>query len=361
MITAPAGVAFRSLVIPKSMDAPEAADFTEMVRVRNIVYRQISGRDDNDITADELLPFYQPDEYELRFVWSVVKDDAVVGRIGVDIPLEGGSKALYWLIELQREVWGQGIGSAAYEFVEQVAREHDRTVLESWAKHPEAAGPRLDPPTGFGSIPLDHAARFYLSKGYTLEQVERFSELDLSTSRDTVDRLLAEAAEVAQGYRVVEWFAPTPPDWADGYAQMKARMSTDAPSAGLEMPEETWDAARIAKHDEQYTASQRVIHVTAAQHIESGQLCAFNELVIGRDRTGVTHQEDTLVLKEHRGHRLGMLVKCAGLVAWRDIAPDSPRVITYNAEENRPMLSINEAIGFTPVSYEGAWKKVLDD
>src|SRR5690606_7077181 len=122
MITAPAGVAFRSLVIPKSMDAPEAADFTEMVRVRNIVYRQISGRDDNDITADELLPFYQPDEYELRFVWSVVKDDAVVGRIGVDIPLEGGSKALYWLIELQREVWGQGIGSAAYEFVEQVAR-----------------------------------------------------------------------------------------------------------------------------------------------------------------------------------------------------------------------------------------------
>src|SRR5690606_27927064 len=136
---------------------------------------------------------------------------------------------------------------------------------------------------------------------------------------------------------------------------MKARMSTDAPSAGLDMPEETWDAARIAKHDEQYTASQRLIHVTAAQHIATGQLCAFNELVIGKDRTGVTHQEDTLVLKEHRGHRLGLLVKCAGLVAWRDIAPDSPRVITYNAEENRPMLSINEAIGFTPVSYEGAW------
>lgn len=361
MITAPTGIAFQPLVIPKSMDAPEAADFAEMVRVRNIVYRQISGRDDNDITADELLPFYQPDEYELRFVWTVVKDDAVVGRIGVDIPLEGDSKALYWLIELQREVWSQGIGSAAYEFVEQVAREHGRTVLESWAKHPEAPGPRLDPPTGFGSVPLDHAARFYLSHGYSLEQVERFSELELSTSADTVDRLLAEATEAARGYRVVDWFAPTPPERADGYAQMKARMSTDAPTAGLEMPEETWDAARIAKHDEQYTSSQRLIHVTAAQHIETGQLCAFNELVIGKDRTGVTHQEDTLVLKEHRGHRLGLLVKCAGLVAWRDIAPDSPRVITYNAEENRPMLSINEAIGFVPVSYEGAWKKVLDD
>ena len=159
----------------------------------------------------------------------------------------------------------------------------------------------------------------------------------------------------------MQWFAPTPPEFVDGYAWMKSRMVTDAPAAALEFDEETWDAARIAIHDSRYTSSGRTLHVTAAQHIETGELCAFNELVVGADRTEASHQEDTLVLKAHRGHRLGMLVKCENLLAWRDIAPDSPRVITYNAEENRPMLDINEAIGFVPIAYEGAWKKVLHD
>jgi GNAT superfamily N-acetyltransferase len=355
------GLEFRPLLVPDTVDTADAADFVEMVRVRNLIYREISGHDDHTMAADELLPHYRPTEYETRLSWVVVDDGAIIGRVGVDIPHEEGSKAAFWLIELLRGTWGRGIGSAAYELVERTAREHGRTVLQSWAEHPAATGAQLAPPTGFGKIPEDHVARFYLRHGYALEQVERNSAFDLTGSFAGVERLLAEAEAASPDYRVVQWFAPTPEERVAGYAWMKSRMSTDAPSAALEFDEETWDAARIAEHDGRYTSSSRTIQVTAAQHIASGELCAFNELVIGKDRTEASHQEDTLVLKEHRGHKLGTLVKCAGLLSWRTVAPASPRVITYNAEENRPMLDINEAIGFAPIAYEGAWKKVLDD
>ncbi len=352
-------VEFRPLTIPADMNAADATDFAEMTRVRNEVYQEIAGHDDDSYTAAELLPHYQPDPDETRLLWAVVVDGRFVGRVGVDIPHEEGSRSAYWLIELLRSHHGKGLGTAAYELVEKTVREHGRTVLQSWAQHTEAPGPRLEPPTGFGTIPADRAARFYLANGYTLEQIERRSELDLHESAPTVAQLLAQAESAASGYRVVQWTAPTPQEYVAGYAWMKSRMSTDAPSAGLEFDEENWDAERIARHEQRWLDGGMTAQVTAAEHVDTGDLVAFNELVIGADRSRPTEQQDTLVLKEHRGHKLGQLVKCAALVSWRGVAPESPKVITYNAEENRPMLDINEAIGFRPAAYEGAWKKVL--
>lgn len=352
-------VQFRPLVIPADVNDADAADFREMVRVRNQVYRTISGHDDNSLEPGELLPHYAPNNYETRYLWVAVVDEQIVGRVGVDIPLEPGSVVANWMIELLEEFWGGGIGSAAYELVEQTARSHGRTVLQSWAEHPHSAGEQIASPTGFGQVPHDHAARFFARHGYSLSQVDRVSVLDLVSNTARLDQLFSEARAASAGYRLVTWVVPTPPEMVDGYAWMKSRMSTDAPAADLEFDEEVWDAARVAAADAKAVDGGRLRQVVAAQHIESGELVAFNELEIGADRSRATDQQDTLVLTEHRGHRLGMLVKCAALIAWRDVAPLSPRVVTYNAEENRPMLDINEAIGFVPIAYEGGWKKTL--
>lgn len=359
MSTLPAGLQLRPLPIPASIDADDATDFREMTRVRNLVYAEIAGHDDHAMPADELLAMYRPTAAQQRLLWTAVLDDEIVGRVGLDLPQEEGARTGSWFIELRRSVWGRGIGRAAYALVERTAREHGRTVLQSWAEHPATEGPRLDAPTGFGRIPLDHAARFFLASGYRLEQIVRQSYLDLKDTEPHLRRLLAEAERAAEGYRIIQWTLPTPPEFVDAYAAMKSRMLTDAPAAGLDYDEEMWDASRVSDWEREYTDVDRHLLVTVAQHVDTGDLAAFNELSIGKDRTAATIQEDTLVVAAHRGHRLGMLVKCAGLLAWREAVPESSRVMTYNAEENRPMLSINEAIGFVPTSYEGAWQKML--
>jgi hypothetical protein len=54
-----------------------------------------------------------------------------------------------------------------------------------------------------------------------------------------------------------------------------------------------------------------------------------------------------------------MLTEHANIQHLQAFSPESPFILTDNAEENRPMLDVNEAIGFAPIAYEGAWKKVL--
>ena len=356
----PGEVEFRLIPIPASIQDGDAGDFIAMVAVRNETFRLISGHDDHALSAAELLPHFQPTALATRFLWLVLEGGRSVGRVGLDLPHEGAEKMALTFIELHPDVWGRGIGTRALALVEQTAKQDGRSVLQCYAEHPQEPGPRLEAPTGFGSIPAQgHAARFLQARGFSLEQVERGSVLDLATGTEQVEPLLAQARAASSDYRIVSWFAPTPPEYVEGYALLESRMSTDAPAADLEVDEEIWDAERVARNDALYTEAGRTLHVVAAQHLATRQLCAFNELAIGIDRTEASHQEDTLVLREHRGHRLGLLVKCENLLRWREIAPDSPRVLTYNAEENRPMLSINEVIGFVPQSYEGAWKKPL--
>jgi RimJ/RimL family protein N-acetyltransferase len=58
-------------------------------------------------------------------------------------------------------------------------------------------------------------------------------------------------------------------------------------------------------------------------------------------------QGDTGVLRHHRGHRLGMLVKTAMLEWLATEEPRLRRIETGNAASNNYMISINERLGFT--------------
>ncbi|MEK8227262.1 hypothetical protein NKG05_16005 [Oerskovia sp. M15] len=100
--------------------------------------------------------------------------------------------------------------------------------------------------------------------------------------------------------------------------------------------------------------------IAVAEHVPSGRLVGFSMVAYPHDRPEVVFQEDTLVLTEHRGHQLGLLVKIAVLDELARVRPSSRRIHTWNAQENRHMLSINEALGFEVASVDAEWQLKLE-
>ncbi len=95
--------------------------------------------------------------------------------------------------------------------------------------------------------------------------------------------------------------------------------------------------------------------------MRNGRLVAFTDLHVLRERIGHARQGSTLVLREHRGHRLGALVKAAVLRELGATFPQTRRITTYNAEDNVPMVALNRALGFRPAGQLSLWSLRLSE
>lgn len=205
-----------------------------------------------------------------------------------------------------------------------------------------------------GADPAHPEVAPLVTRGYALEQVYRVSIAELADLPDLDERLWAAEA-ASPGYETVRWLGDTPPEHRAAMRALHERMSTDAPVGGLAWEPEVWDDERLAEFERTTQAGGRVLLTVAARERATGELGGFSTLIL--PLTGSTaRQHDTLVAKPHRGHGLGMRMKLDNLVRLREVRPELVRVVTWNAEENRPMLSVNEASGFRPVAYEAQWQ-----
>lgn len=355
-------VTIDEVVMPRSLSEDHDGVFTGMMAVRNAVEVAGYGIPEVAVSAEEMLPNYL-DENEPKRVLLARVGGAIVGRAVLVRQLddsEAGAEVGWLDVQVLPEFQRRGIGRALSDAIERLARDLGQSRLITYAVSADAPGERLVAPTGFGSVPAgNREVRFLLARGWTLEQVERGSRFVLPADPTALAALRASAETHATDYRVLTWAGATPAELLDDLAFLQTRMSTDAPSAGLGEPLDVWTAERFANKEALLLDAPMQLFTAAALHEPSGRLAGFTRLNAPNDVGRAVGQWDTIVLREHRGHRLGMLLKVANLQLLEENAPGHPSVLTWNAEENRPMLAVNETVGFVPIGYEGAWKKVL--
>lgn len=349
-----------TVTVPESIDAPDAADFIGMATVRSIVEAELRGDAfpvaDPEVAAAELLPNWKDQSTKSLGLIATV-DGRVVGRGTLAMP--GDASECWSAVSVLPEYRAAGIGSALYERLERMARDAGRRTIQNQTDFPAGlGGDSIPAPTGFGSVPARLAStRFLLRYGFTLEQVGRMSGLPLPMDADVAASSLDAAQAAATGYRTVTWEGPTPDEYVDAFALMRTRMTTDTPNAGMEQTEDVWTADRIRAFDAIWAESPMSMLTTIAVETATGRPAGYTELGVPAEPDRPAEQMDTLVLADHRGHRLGMLLKLINLRELSARFPDSRIVETMNAEDNRPMLDVNEAIGFVPLSYAARWKK----
>ncbi len=221
-----------------------------------------------------------------------------------------------------------GVGTALLRHAAERATRSGRTVL--------------------GSAALQGSAgeAFALRAGATAGLVEARRVLVLGKiPADRIASLREQAARAADGYSLTSWDGRTPEEYLARYAEVENAMA-DAPHDDGEEPS-VWDAARVREQiDDKRERQGRHVYTLAALHDASGEMAAVTAVEADLDNPEWGHQLITAVVRKHRGHRLGLLVKTAMLDWLAEAEPSIGRIATGNAASNRYMIAINESLGF---------------
>lgn len=203
-------------------------------------------------------------------------------------------------------------------------------------------------------------SRFAAALGFTPVLRERRRRLDLAAvDPGEHERLLAAAREHSAGYTTVCWRDSAPEEHAADYAYLFGRLSADAPMDDLSWEPERYDIERIRTLERHILLRGFHSYAAAARHDATGRLVGVTRISLPGCHRHFAYQEETLVLPEHRGRRLGLRLKIENLLWARQHEPELRLIDTWNADSNDWMVAINERLGFRELRRSAEWEKRL--
>lgn len=221
----------------------------------------------------------------------------------------------------------RGIGTALVRRAARVAREEGARVV------------------GFETSDAPGPVNFLTSLGAIGCLADIRSVLDLGTLDLAVVQAGAQRPAGAAGYSLVRWGNDmTTADLAD-LARVSTVMNT-APRGDLTANDEEPDTL-VRRQWLEHVRDAGDDFITVCARDDAGDPAGFTMVRLNTSTwPGYGFQEDTGVDPAHRGHGLGLWLKCVMLQHLLQEFPDLRRLETWNAAENEHMLRINRLLGF---------------
>jgi GNAT superfamily N-acetyltransferase len=276
---------------------------------------------------------------------AVLELDAEHGvRQRLDDPLGDNLHSANVAVEVAGPNSGLGVGRTLLEHVEAIARSRGRSTF-------------IARTASAGDLDGTRDAQFAHSAGYVQARRDARRLLALDEVIPKLDGLEAASAPYAMGYELVTWRGACPDPYVAGRVRLARAMSNDAPRGDLELETQEWDEARLRTWEQLLTGGERTLLVAGAVERATGELVAVTEIGTPIGDELLAHQFLTVVEPEHRGHRLGMLVKLANLRELVASSGAATKVVTWNASENAAMIRVNEALGCVRAGGGVVWQK----
>jgi GNAT superfamily N-acetyltransferase len=186
-----------------------------------------------------------------------------------------------------------------------------------------------------------------------LRDVRRVQDL----SQDLLGRLpglRAGAQPHAAGYVFRCWSGPTPDELVASMCAVYTALGDSPHEAEFEPA--TYDAGRLREDDQRHIVRGCRWHSAAALRTATGEVAAVTQVVVNPDEPAWGWQAITAVAREHRGHRLGLLVKVAMLERLAGLEPGLRHIVTYNAAANEHMIAVNDQLGYRVTDHFQMWE-----
>jgi len=312
----------------------EPDDMAQVTVVANIqeAARQVDDRDDfppiPEMLAGDLRYGWDLDPAEI-YLYAPGDAAEPVGVLALDLPTRDNLHLVWAHPVVHPDHRRRGHGSAMMNEVLRRAREAGRnTIWVGTAEDDQGAGKFVE---GFGFSYASHDAR--------LRQV--LADVD----QTEVQRLWIVAEQAAADYCLERLRPPTADAVLGELVEVTAAIN-DAPMGDLTYENEKFDVQRLQDYETALLGRGERAYRVIARHRQTGEVGGHTVVATHPLRPEIAGQADTAVARQHRGHRLGLLIKIDMMHWLAEAEPQLKIIQTWNNVDNAFMINVNEALGY---------------